>query len=354
MAKIIYAVQGEGRGHSSRSKIIIEGLLQKGHKIKIISSNKGYAYLSKFFDNVEKIMGLGFVYEKEKVDILKTLQKNLNLGILKGHKSLNLINKLFSEFKPDLVISDFEPFVPFIANLRGVPIISVTHQHLISHCKIDYLHSWKDEYFYADAVTNNMYWFVKHYFVTSFYFPEIKKDYKKKLSLTGPILRKEVFEQKVKVKDHILVYVTSENMSSILDIIKGLDFKFIIYGFEGKKNCENLIFKKPSTKGFLKDLAQCKAVITNGGYSLISEALYYGKPIYSIPIGNQFEQMLNAYYLERMGLGIYDFHPGKQRLKSLIQGLDYFRYNISRQRQRIFENKNFLELLGEKINQFTK
>jgi len=36
----------------------------------------------------------------------------------------------------------------------------------------------------------------------------------------------------------------------------------------------------------------------------MSEALFFNKPIYSIPIQNQFEQMLNGYYLERLGYGL--------------------------------------------------
>ena len=80
MARILYGVQGEGRGHSSRSRIIIEHLIARGHQVRIFTSHKGYDYLSRHFDDVVQIMGLGFVFDGDRLDILKTLQKNIQDG----------------------------------------------------------------------------------------------------------------------------------------------------------------------------------------------------------------------------------------------------------------------------------
>jgi uncharacterized protein (TIGR00661 family) len=44
-------------------------------------------------------------------------------------------------------------------------------------------------------------------------------------------------------------------------------------------------------------------VIANSGFSLICEALYLGKPYLAIPVRHQFEQVLNAYYVDKMGYG---------------------------------------------------
>ena len=58
-----------------------------------------------------------------------------------------------------------------------------------------------------------------------------------------------------------------------------------------------------SEAGFIADLASCRAVVTNGGFSLISEAVFLRKPICAIPIPAQFEQWLNAAEVEQMGYG---------------------------------------------------
>ena len=44
--------------------------------------------------------------------------------------------------------------------------------------------------------------------------------------------------------------------------------------------------------------------VANGGLSLIGEAVYLGKPIFSVPVRNQYEQVLNARYLEELGYGL--------------------------------------------------
>ncbi len=70
---------------------------------------------------------------------------------------------------------------------------------------------------------------------------------------------------------------------------------------EGREG--NLLFKAKSEEGFLDDLATCAYVVCGGGHSMISEALYFGKPVISFPIKGAFEQYINALYLERLGYG---------------------------------------------------
>ncbi len=54
---------------------------------------------------------------------------------------------------------------------------------------------------------------------------------------------------------------------------------------------------------FIDDLASCKAVIAGGGFTLMGEAVYLHKPMLAVPLARQFEQVLNARYLELEGFG---------------------------------------------------
>jgi len=67
------------------------------------------------------------------------------------------------------------------------------------------------------------------------------------------------------------------------------------------KNC---IFKKRSTEGFLNDLAGARGVIASAGFSLISECLYLKKKMLLQPVRGQYEQVINAHYMQKLGLGI--------------------------------------------------
>jgi len=44
-------------------------------------------------------------------------------------------------------------------------------------------------------------------------------------------------------------------------------------------------------------------VIAGGGFTLMGEAVYLGKPMLSVPLVGQFEQALNANYLQQLGYG---------------------------------------------------
>jgi uncharacterized protein (TIGR00661 family) len=67
----------------------------------------------------------------------------------------------------------------------------------------------------------------------------------------------------------------------------------------------NLTFRPFSEKGFIDDLRTARAVVAGGGYTLMSEAVYLHKPMLSLPVQGQFEQVLNALYLEQLGYGMY-------------------------------------------------
>ncbi len=62
-------------------------------------------------------------------------------------------------------------------------------------------------------------------------------------------------------------------------------------------------YRPRSVDGFLDDLVGCAGVVTGGGFSLLSEAVYLHKPVLSVPLAGQFEQLMNARYLEREGYG---------------------------------------------------
>ena len=80
-----------------------------------------------------------------------------------------------------------------------------------------------------------------------------------------------------------------------------------IYGM--RRNLEedavegNLRFRPFSESTFIEDLATARAVVAGGGFTLMSECVYLHKPLLATPIGGQFEQTLNAVYLEREGFG---------------------------------------------------
>jgi uncharacterized protein (TIGR00661 family) len=129
---ILYGVPGEGMGHSTRSKVVIDYLLQN-HNVQVVSSSRAYQFLNKNFPNrVHEIEGMHFAFKESEVSKTGTFLLNLK----NAHKLLfqNFAEylQLKKDFKVDLVISDFETFTTLFAKRHHLPLIShslKTHQH---------------------------------------------------------------------------------------------------------------------------------------------------------------------------------------------------------------------------------
>jgi len=76
MANILYGVNGEGSGHSTRAKEVISHLQGKGHAIHVVSFDRGLRNLSESF-SVTEIYGLRLAYVNNRMRYKRTVAKNL-------------------------------------------------------------------------------------------------------------------------------------------------------------------------------------------------------------------------------------------------------------------------------------
>ena len=76
MPNILYGVNGEGAGHSSRAREVIAHLEAQGHRVHVASFDRGYRNLKDDFD-VTEIDGLRLAYVHNRVRYRKTVLRNL-------------------------------------------------------------------------------------------------------------------------------------------------------------------------------------------------------------------------------------------------------------------------------------
>lgn len=324
MARILYGVAGEGSGHSSRAKEVIEYLINKGHIVKVVSYDRGYKNLKPYFD-VEEIFGLRFVYRKNEVQPIETVFRNF-MHLSDAVKSFDKVNRIADKFKPNIVFSDFEPVSAMVANSKKLPLISIDNQHRLTNTKIEYPKKYKKDALAAQVVTKLMVMNAKAYLAIDF---TSSKVIDKKTFLFPPILRKEVLDIKTFEGDYVLVYFTS-SFENLLPIFKQVNKKFVVYGFDKNKKEGNITFKKAGQKEFLKDLANCQGIVANAGFTLMTEALYLRKPYLAVPVKGQFEQVFNAYYLDKLGYGKYWDELDKEKIESFLFNLDLYKKNLKK------------------------
>jgi len=351
VARVLVGLSGDGNGHSTRCRATIAHLLEKGHEVNIVTSGKGYESMHDYYSIIE-ILGLHVAIETGEVDTLRTIKDSFEKLLKHGLKTFKILLAEIDQFKPDIIISDFEPFVVIIGAYKRIPLISIDNQHVITHCNLKYPKSWIKDYMSAWLLCNFVSGYSQHYFITSFFQTRLRKSFVKKTTHVGPILRTDVFEQLPVNGDHILVYIgTPERAQDMLPLMEKITgYQCCAYGFgDAYSENKNITFKEPSDEGFLKDLAASTAVITNGGHSLISESLYLGKPIFSVPTKGNFEQMINSYYIDKLGYGMYAFSPSAEKIRKFMDGIEGFKLNIGRDKNNFNGNSRFFKLLDAKI-----
>jgi len=334
--KILYGVVGEGMGHATRSKVVITHLLARGHEVKIVVSGRAHGFLKRFFPDVEEITGLSMVYEENAVKRGRTLRNFLKELPLWGGWADNfeIMTKIGESFPADCVISDFESFAYLYGQKHELPVISIDNMQVLNRCAIDVdiPEEHRTDYAIARGIVKAKLPGCFHYLVTSFFFPHVRKP---RTSLYPPILRDDILAAKASAArgEHVLVYQTSESYGELLPVLKSFDIPFVVYGLGRDETDGTLRIKSFSEKGFVDDLAAARAVIAGGGFSLLSEAVYLGKPILSVPVRKQFEQLLNALYLRKLGYGAYVEHLSAPAIGQFLERSDEYASAVAQHTQ---------------------
>ena len=307
--RILYGVVGEGMGHATRSKVTCEHLVSQGHDVKIVVSGRAHGMLSKAFSDVVEIRGLTIRYVDNRLDRDGTLARNFLAAPGMLATNVGAYFDTVAKFRPDAVISDFDSFAYLFGKRHGLPVISIDNQQIVSRCKLGKFakSGSKLDYQLTKAFVRAKLPMCDHYVVTTFFEPPIRRKCEADTTLVPPILRKEILEAKKRARpgEHVLVYQTSTSDTKLLDELQSVrERKFIVYGLRKSAQRGNTTLKEFSETGFVDDLASARAVVCNGGLSLIGEAIYLGKPIFSVPVRNQYEQVLNARYVDQLGYGL--------------------------------------------------
>lgn len=345
MANILYGVNGEGAGHSTRAKEVLSHLVTQGHVVHVASFDRGLRNLSPQFD-VTEIYGFRFAYVNNRVRYKRTIAKNL-ITVPQAARSLSRLKELVEEWKTDLVITDFEPLTCHVGHGKKLPVISIDNQHCLTNAVVSYPGKFRRDAAAAKLVTRLMTPRANAYLVISFFSAPVKK---RNTFLFPPLLRKEILDATPTQGEHVLVYVTSP-APALAKLLSSVRCPLIAYGFgrEGKEG--NIRYKKPSVEGFFSDLISAQAIVANSGFSLVTEALHLGKPYLAVPVSHQFEQIFNAYWLDKAGYGAY----WEQLTRECIES---FLYNLPRYREKLAEyprqgNAALLEKLDTLIAQYT-
>jgi uncharacterized protein (TIGR00661 family) len=232
----------------------------------------------------------------------------------------------------------------------GIPLLSIDNMHVITEAKYDSPTKYSKDKIFAEAVVHAFIQKADRTLIYSYFYPTLKNT--DTTSYVDPIVRDEIYALKPTVGEHILVYQTSNSNDELIELLKqNPDKKFIVYGFHKDEHDENILYRSFQEKQLFQDFKNAKCVITNGGFSLITEALQLEKPVLSIPVNKQYEQILNAMYIERLGYGEHHDYINQKILEQFLEKTEEYRKNIKNNYHKHENNNETLETLKKTINE---
>lgn len=285
--KILYAIQGTGNGHLSRSMDIVPLLQNLAGVDVLVSGIQGDLTLP--FEVRFKFQGMGFVFGKSGgVDLWKTWYKS---NISKFLKEINQIP--LDEY--DLVITDFEPVSAWACYLKNKPCVGLSHQAAVLSDQVPQPDS-------SDMIGKLV---LKQYCPVTDQYGFHFKSFGDKIYT--PVIRQQVRNQVVTNQGHYTVYLPAYDDERIIKRLSDYpNVKWDVFSKHNKKTLrhKNITIQKIDNEKFIASMASSAGVLCGAGFETPAEALFMKKKLLVIPMKNQYEQQLNAAALKSMGVPV--------------------------------------------------
>lgn len=306
MAKIVYSMAGEGRGHATRVRAMVEEL-RADHRLILYAPGDAHDLLEPAYRDTEVEVRphscLRFHYVEKRLDPSRTVWESANY-VRRLPELLRRLRRDLERDKPDLVISDFEPALPRAARRVGIPFLSLDHQHFLLVNDLSGLPTAlrAKAWLWGQAV--------RLYFsgqvetvVSSFFMAPIRAAWQGRATPVATLLRPEVLRAERRRDGHLVLYLRKFSSPALFTALKACGRTVHIYGLGEKADDGPLRFHAIDQARFLEHLATGDALISTAGNQVVGEALYLGKPVLAMPETDNHEQYINAHFLRQLGVG---------------------------------------------------
>ena len=206
--RILYGVNGEGMGHATRSRVVIDALLEN-HDVRVVSHGGAYTFLAETLPHVDEIFGPTFAMKDGQIQRWATVVGNVqSLGQELPRTVRDWIART-REWRPEVAITDFEPLTAAYARYSRTPLVAVDNINMLDRCHHDaeIVGAEREDFMIAKAVTHSMVPGAVEYVVTTFFEPPLARAC---TTLVPPIVRPEVEDAKSERGEHLVVYASGD------------------------------------------------------------------------------------------------------------------------------------------------
>ncbi|CCH03523.1 hypothetical protein FAES_pFAES01029 (plasmid) [Fibrella aestuarina BUZ 2] len=322
--RLLFIVQGEGRGHLTQAVSLAQLLQKAGHDVigawvNVAKERPVPAFfVEQFTAPITALPGPALVYDPQTNALdLKTTIWGIVKQLPTFRQSVRQLKEAIQTHKPDIVVNFFELLGGLTYGLHrlSTPMVCVGHQCLAFHDTFTFpKNRWLDKLLFRALVRLNS-WGATELFGLSF---DQQNDVpERRLRVMPPLLRQELSDccNQSRITDacpYILAYTTQPGLVSEVLAAHRQYPEIIVHYFnsstqEAQEQVGNqLFFHRIDGTRYLRYMRHCVAVVTTAGFESVCEALYLGKPVLMMPQPNHYEQACNALDGQRVGAGLAD------------------------------------------------
>lgn len=312
--RILFVVQGEGRGHMTQALALYRSLTVSGEHevVRVLIGKSPQRRVPEYFVRgvgvpVEGFESLNFVpgLTNKRVNPVATLVQNVQ----RSPRYLASINRMvhcIEEEGVDLVVNFYEVLcgMMYLFRRTDVPMVCVGHQYLFLHPDFDFpssQHSMRHALRLYTRLTS--FGSIRRVALS---FRDMPSGTDDGVVVAPPLLREELFDLEPTPGDYLLGYLLNRGFSSEVKSWSAshpeqrLEFFWDAPG--GEVIGESLRLHPLDDRLFFEMMAGCGGYVTTAGFESVCEAAYLGKPVLMVP--SHYEQECNAHDAVRSGIGV--------------------------------------------------
>lgn len=313
--KILFIIQGEGRGHFTQALALRQQLAQEGHQVVGALVGKSPSRcLPAFFREkigvpVDTFESPNFLPTAKKKQV--KLGYSIAYNLLRFHKyvaSIAYIRRMIRQTEADVVVNFYELItgLTYLFCRPDAMLICIAHQYLFLHP--DFVFPKQNSLSIVSLKFFTWLTAIGAVKKLALSFRKMREAPARGIVVVPPLLRKEVLAVRPQTGDYLHGYLLNSGFAEEVIRWHAAHPSVPLHFFWDKKGVEkemkidaNLTFHLLDDRLFVEYMAGAKAYATTAGFESVCEAMYLGKPVLMIPA--HIEQTCNAFDAVRSGAG---------------------------------------------------
>lgn len=331
--RVVFFVQGEGRGHMTQSLAVKRMLEEAGHAVVgVFMGENPNRPIPGFIrealgDLLTTYPAPAFVVDRKGKGVkpwATLFQTFLRIPVY--WRAAGMVHREMEVLAPDLIVNFYDLLGGLYKSLYrpAIPVVAVAHQFLFFHPDFPVV---QDRFWELLGVKWNTLFTAlgaRDRLALSFTpMPELPE---RGIRVVPPLLREAVLEATPTSGRHLLAYVLNPGYAEELEAWHQEAEGVELHCFWDRTDVPDMVTPRPGLvlhrldgTVFLDLLASCRGYTSTAGFESVCEAAFLGKPVMVVPTGNHLEQRCNALDAQRAGIATWQ---NRFDLTEFVAGLD--------------------------------